>query len=98
MIGLAMDPQFDLRNPYLLLSGIGGADPASVTIASAVWIRQVVDGDPAFEIDSREIPASWPYGTIALGATEPGKVPENVGLAPAAAPSQTESAALARIL
>src|SRR5258708_28731523 len=56
MMALAMDARFDLRQTYFLLSGIGGADPARVTVASAVWIRQVVDGDPAFEIDSRGTP------------------------------------------
>ena len=98
MMALAMDPRFDLRQTYFLLSGIGGADPLQVTVASAVWIRQVVDGDPAFEIDSRETPASWPYGTIALGATEPGKVPANVDSAPAAGVSDDGSGGVGRIV
>jgi purine nucleoside permease len=98
MMALAMDPRFDLRKTYFLLSGIGGADPARVTVASAVWIRQVLDGDPAFEIDSREIPAAWPYGTIALGATEPGKVPDNVESAPAAGVSEDGSGGVGRIV
>jgi purine nucleoside permease len=95
---LAMDPRFDLRKTYFLLSGIGGADPSSVTVASAVWIRQVVDGDPAFEIDSREIPGSWPYGTIALGATAPATVPANVESAPAAGVSEDGSGGVGRIV
>jgi purine nucleoside permease len=66
IMALAMNPAIDLTHTYILLSGIGGADPATVTVGSAVWVRQVIDGDPAFEIDSREIPAAWPYGTIAL--------------------------------
>ena len=65
---------------------------------SAVWVRQVLDGDPAFEIDSREIPAAWPYGTIALGATEPGKVPENVDSAPAAGVSDDGSGGVGKIV
>ena len=95
---LAMDTRFDLRRTYFLLSGIGGADPYATTVASAVWIRQVLDGDPAFEIDSREIPASWAYGTIALGATEPGKVPANVESAPAAGVSEEGSGGVGRIV
>ena len=98
MMALAMDPRFDLRQTYFLLSGIGGADPNRVTVASAVWIRQVIDGDPAFEIDSRETPASWPYGTIALGATEPGKVPVNVDSAPAAGVSDDGAGGVGRIV
>ena len=97
MMALAMDPRFDLRKTYFLLSGIGGGDPASVTLASAVWIRTVVDGNPTFEIDSRETPSSWPYGIIALGATEPNKVPANVDSAPAAGVSDDGSGGVGRI-
>jgi purine nucleoside permease len=97
MMALAMNPTFDLTHTYIMLSGIGGGDPASVTMGSAVWIRQVVDGDPAFEIDSREIPAAWPYGTIALGATEPGKVPADVDHAPAAGVSDDGSGGVGKI-
>ncbi len=97
MMALAMDPRFDLRQTYFLLSGIAGADPAQITVASTVWIRHVVDGDPAFEIDHKETPASWPYGIIALGATEPGKVPANVDSAPAAGVSDNGSGGVGKI-
>jgi len=92
MMALAMDPHFDFRKTYFLLSGIGGGD-----LASVVWIRYVVDGDPTFEIDSRETPSSWPYGIIALGATEPNKVPTNVDSAPAAGVSDDGSGGVGRI-
>ena len=98
MMALAMNPSFDLTHTYILLSGIGGANPATLTVGSAVWVRQVIDGDPAFEIDSREIPAEWPYGTIALGATEPGKVPANVEHAPAAGVSENGSGGVGKIV
>ena len=98
LMTLAIDPRFDLRKTYFLLSGIGGADPNATTVASAVWVRQVLDGDPAFEIDSHEIPATWPYGTIALGATEPGKVPANVDSAPAAGVDENGSGGVGRIV
>lgn len=98
MMALAMDPRFDLRQTYFLLSGIAGGDPNRITVASAVWIRQVVDGDPAFELDSREIPSSWPYGTIALGATEPGVAPPNVDSAPAAGVSDNGSGGVGRVV
>jgi purine nucleoside permease len=97
MMALAMDPRFDLRHTYFLLSGIGGGDPARVTLASAVWIRQVIDGDPAFELDHAETPASWPYGIIALGATEPDAVPANVDSAPAAGVSDNGSGGVGRV-
>jgi purine nucleoside permease len=98
MMALAMNPNIDLSHTYILLSGIGGANPATLTVGSAVWVRQVIDGDPAFEIDSREIPADWPYGTIALGATEPGKVPANVDHAPAAGVSDNGSGGVGKIV
>jgi purine nucleoside permease len=97
IMALAMDPRFDLRQTYFLLSGIGGADPAQTTVGSAVWVRQVIDGDPAFELDPRETPASWPYGIIALGSTEPGKVPANVDSAPAAGVSDNGSGGVGKI-
>lgn len=97
MMALAMDPRFDLRHTYFLLSGIGGGDPARVTLASAVWIRQVVDGDPAFELDHGDTPGSWPYGIVALGASEPDKVPANVDSAPAAGVSDNGSGGVGRV-
>lgn len=97
LMALAMDSRFDLRQTYFLLSGIAGADPAQITVGSAVWIRHVVDGDPAFEIDHQETPQSWPYAIIALGATEPGKVPANVDSAPAAGVSDNGSGGVGRV-
>jgi len=97
LLTLALDPRFDLRQTYFLLSGIGGADPAQITVSSAVWVRRVVDGDPAFEIDHKETPPSWPYGIVALGATEPGKVPASES-APAAGVSENGSGGVGRIL
>jgi purine nucleoside permease len=97
LMALAMDPRFDLTHTYFLLSGIAGADPARITVGSAVWIRQVVDGDPAFELDRRDTPTSWPYGIVALGATEPDKVPADVNSAPAAGVSANGSGGVGRI-
>jgi Purine nucleoside permease len=98
LMSLAMDPRFDLTHTYILLCGIGGADPQAITLSSAVWIQKVVDGDPAYEIDSREIPQAWPYGTIALGATQPGKVPAGSSDAPAAGVSEESSGGVGKIV
>jgi len=97
MMTLAMDPRFDLTHTYFLLSGIAGGDPKTITVASAVWIRQVVDGNPTFELDHRDTPDSWPYGRVALGATEPGKVPANVESAPAAGVSDDGAGGVGQI-
>jgi purine nucleoside permease len=73
IMALAMDRRFDLRHTYIILSGIAGGDPTRVSLGSAVWVRHVVDGDPGYEIDSRETPATWPYGVVAFGATAPNR-------------------------
>lgn len=88
VMALAADPRFDLRKTYVLLQGIAGGDPAQVSLATAVWVTRVVDANPAFEIDSREIPARWPYGLVAFGATEPGKGSRDVDHVPAAGTSE----------
>jgi purine nucleoside permease len=79
---LAMDPRFDLRHTYFLLDGIAGANPANMSIGSAAWIQWAVDGGPIYEIDSRETPSTWPYGIVALGATQPGQAPPDIESTP----------------
>jgi purine nucleoside permease len=61
-----------------LIAGIAGGDPADVSIGSAVWARNVIDGDLAYELDAREIPEDWPYGFIPLGGFEPAKPGDDV--------------------
>ena len=97
MMTLAMDPRFDLKHTYFLLSGIAGADPNNMSIGSAAWIQWAVDGDPAYEIDSRETPQSWPYGIVALGATMPGQPPPFLDSTPAAGVSQDSSGGVGRV-
>ena len=71
VMALGMDPRFDLRKAYWVVAGIGGGDPADVSLASAVWATHVVDGDLAYEIDARDIPADWPTGYIPLRRAKP---------------------------
>jgi purine nucleoside permease len=88
IMALAADPRFDLTHTYFLLSGIGGAFPKVMSLGSAVWIQRVVDGNPAFEIDSRELPEGWSSGLVAIGATKPGEGSANVDSVPAAGASE----------
>jgi purine nucleoside permease len=97
MMTLAMDPRFDLRHTYILLDGIAGADPANMSIGSAAWIQWAVDGDPGYEIDNRETPTSWPYGIIALGATQPGQPPPHIDSTPAAGVSEDSAGGVGRV-
>lgn len=78
IMALGLDPRFDLGSAYWLVAGIAGGDPLDVSLGSAVWARAVVDGDLVYEIDGREIPDTWPYGFIPLGAKEPAEGPQDV--------------------
>lgn len=67
------DPRFDLTRAYWLMAGIAGVDPRTGSIGSAAWSDWVVDADPLYEIDDREIIAGWPWGLYAPNARDPGE-------------------------
>jgi purine nucleoside permease len=75
IMALGMDHRFDLSKAYWLVAGIGGGDPADVSLGSAVWSRHVVDGDLGYEIDARETPKDWPTGMVPLRKTKPYEQP-----------------------
>lgn len=75
VMALGLDTRFDLSKAYWLVAGIGGGDPADVSLGSAIWAEHVVDGDLAYEIDSREIPKDWPTGYVPLRKTKPYELP-----------------------
>ncbi len=75
ILALGLDPRLDLSQTYWLVNGIAGVNPHVATEGSAAWARHVIDGDIAYEIDSREAPADWPYGIMALGNKTPLKTP-----------------------
>src|SRR6202011_3144089 len=67
VMAIGLDPRFDFLNSYWIVAGIGGGDPADVSLGSAVWAEHVVDGDLAYEIDARQIPEKWTTGYVPLG-------------------------------
>lgn len=67
--------KFDLQRTYFLVAGIAGIDPSQGTLGSAAWARFLVDSDIAWEIDTREVPASWPSGFIGINTQGPGQKP-----------------------
>ncbi len=71
ILALGLDPRFDFSRSYWLVNGIAGVNPHVAAEGSAAWARHVIDGDIAYEIDSREAPADWPYGIMALGNKTP---------------------------
>jgi len=75
IMALGLDPRFDLRKAYWILAGIGGIDPNRASLGSAAWARHIVDGDLAYEIDAREMPADWPVGIVAYDRATPFEQP-----------------------
>jgi purine nucleoside permease len=75
VMAVGLDPRFDFTKAYWLVAGIGGGDPADVSLGSAVWADHVIDGDLAFEIDARQIPENWPTGYVPLRKREPYEQP-----------------------
>ena len=75
IMALGLDPRFDFSRAYWILAGIAGIDPNRASIGSAVWASYIVDGDLAYEIDGREIPADWPTGIVAYDRAMPFEQP-----------------------
>jgi purine nucleoside permease len=75
VMALGLDPRFDLTKAYWIVAGIGGGDPADVSLGSAVWADYVIDGDLSFEVDARQIPESWPTGYVPLRKGTPYEQP-----------------------
>ena len=68
---VGLDQRFDFSKAYWIVAGIGGGDPADVSLGSSVWADHVIDGDLAYEIDAREIPKDWSTGYIPLRKATP---------------------------
>lgn len=75
IMALGLDPRFDLTHAYWILAGIGGIDPSQASVSSAVWASHIVDGDLAYEIDGREIPADWSTGILPYDRATPFETP-----------------------
>jgi purine nucleoside permease len=75
VMAVGLDSRFDLSKAYWLVAGIGGGDPADVSLGSAVWADHVLDGDLAYEIDARQIPENWPTGYVPLRKATPYEEP-----------------------
>jgi purine nucleoside permease len=79
VIALGLDPRFDFSKAYWIVAGIGGGDPADVSLGSAIWADRVLDSDLAYEIDAREIPKDWPTGYVPLNRATPYEQPARSG-------------------
>jgi purine nucleoside permease len=76
---LVMSGQFDFSKTYWIINGIAGVDPAIASIGSAAWARYVIDGDIAYEIDSREADQAWPYAIMPVSSPAPNQLPKDNG-------------------
>ncbi|MGC2527849.1 MAG: purine nucleoside permease [Candidatus Acidiferrum sp.] len=77
VMAVGLDARFDFSKAYWIVAGIGGGDPADVSLGSAVWAEHVVDGDLAYEIDARQIPENWTTGYVPLRKGTPYEEPAN---------------------
>jgi len=75
VMALGLDTRYDFSKAYWVVAGIGGGDPADVSLGSAVWADHVIDGDLSYEIDARQIPQSWPTGYVPLRKATPYEQP-----------------------
>lgn len=71
IMGLGMDPRFDLSKAYWIVAGIAGVNPNNASVASTAWAKFVIDGDLAYQIDARQIPRGWTTGYVPLGRSRP---------------------------
>ncbi|HTR48965.1 MAG TPA: purine nucleoside permease [Verrucomicrobiae bacterium] len=78
VMALGLDPRFDLSKAYWIVAGIGGGDPADVSLGSAVWVDHMLDSDLAYEIDAREIPRHWSTGRVPMRHSAPYEQPMSV--------------------
>jgi len=72
---LVYSRQFDLRQTYWLVAGIGGIDPKRGTLGSAAWAHYLVDFGLQWELDEREAPKDWPTGYLGINTKNPGEKP-----------------------
>jgi purine nucleoside permease len=75
IMALGADPRFDLTKAYWVIAGIAGVDPNIASVGSAAWANWVVNGDLAYEVDARDMPASWTTGIIPFDRTTPYAAP-----------------------
>ena len=75
IMGLGLDPRFDLSHAYWMIAAIAGVNPDKASAASVAWAKFIVDGDLAYLIDAREIPADWSTGYVPFGRSAPYEPP-----------------------
>jgi purine nucleoside permease len=75
IMGLGFDLRFDLSHAYWIVAAVAGVDPKKASVASVAWAKFIVDGDLAYQIDAREIPAGWSTGYVPFERNSPYEPP-----------------------
>jgi purine nucleoside permease len=75
MMALLFSRAFDLSHTYFLIAGIAGINPEQGTVGSVAWAHYLVDFGIQWELDAREIPATWHSGYLGINAKGPGDKP-----------------------
>jgi purine nucleoside permease len=74
-MALALSSKLDLRYTYILVAGIAGINPEQGTLGTAAWARFLVDFGLQWQLDSREVPESWPSGYLGINTRSPSEKP-----------------------
>lgn len=74
-LALGLSSEFDLRKTYFVVAGIAGINPHHGTIGTAAWAHYLVEFGTQWEIDSRDVPKSWPTGYIGINTKGPNEKP-----------------------
>ena len=50
IMGLGLDPRFELSHAYWMIAGIAGVDPNKASVASVAWAKFIVDGEQHYTV------------------------------------------------
>ena len=71
MMALVLSSSFDFRRTYWMFAGIAGVSPKHGTVGSVALAKYAIQVGLQYEIDSRDLPESWPSGYIPYGQQYP---------------------------
>lgn len=75
---VAFSPLFDLTQTYFFVAGIAGVNPKRATTGSATFARYAVQVALQYEIDIRELSATYSTGYIPFGSDFPNQYPTSI--------------------
>ena len=73
---LVLSGKLDLRQTYILVTGMAAINPEQGTLGTPAWARFLVDFGLQWQIDAREAPSDWPGGYLGINTRHPKDKPE----------------------